>query len=455
MDKKHIIAIEIGSSKVKGAVGLVDESTGVIEILSVEEEPMLNWVRYGAVSNVEELSKLINRIIRKIENRVSPRKIAKVYVAIGGRSVCSTEKSVERRLAEEMEITDEVIDSMVREVAVSPFPDRDLLAVEPREFSVNRQVVTQPKGTVGSHVKMVANLITSRQATKRNLDLLFKDKLKLKVAGYQVRQLALADVVLSPEEKRLGCMLVDFGAETTTVSIYRFGKLCYLVTLPMGSRNITRDLMQLNYLEEHAESQKRKLGNVLGTPSTPGVSPSPESVSINNYVMQRAGEIIANIKHQKKCAGVTSSDLPAGIVIVGRGSLLAGFNERLAQVTALRVRVGSVNADGLLRIADSRISPVDSSDVISVLLQAARNGAEECLMELPQVVIPQPEQKFDVPPVKPETKKEEPLRQPVIPIVEDDEPEQDDDPQPERRRRSWFDRIKKSITNIAMEAEDA
>lgn len=439
MEKKNIIAIEIGSSKVKGAVGTVDEATGVIEILSVEEEQMLNWVRYGAVSNVEELSKLIKRIIRKIENRISPQKVTKVYVSIGGRSLSSSEKSTERRLVNDVEITDDIINSMAREVAVSPTPDRDLLAVEPREYVVNRRVVEQLKGSVGSHVKMTANLITCRQSTKRNLDLLFNDKLHLKVAGYKVRQLALADIVLTNQEKSLGCMLVDFGAETTTVSIYRTGKLCYMATLPMGSRNITRDLMALNYLEEHAEQQKRAVGNALGCASN-GITPAnPEVVNINNYVTQRAGEIIFNIKNQLKLANIPSTDLPGGIIIVGRGALLAGFNERLHDVTGMKVRVGSVNADGLLRIADARISPADASDVIAMLVKAARNNPEECLEQ------PEPEPVIVIEP-EPEIEEKN--------DTQDPEPDNKSKTKQKNPRRGLLSRLKSQITKIGMEAED-
>lgn len=68
-----------------------------------------------------------------------------------------------------------------------------------------------------------------------------------------MRQSAIADLVLTSDEKKLGCMLVDFGAETTTVSMYKNGTLRYFETLPLGSRNITRDIMSLNHTEENAE----------------------------------------------------------------------------------------------------------------------------------------------------------------------------------------------------------
>ena len=51
MEEKNIVAIEIGSSKVKGALGQVSDK-GIITVQAVEEEPFLEWVRYGEVSNV-------------------------------------------------------------------------------------------------------------------------------------------------------------------------------------------------------------------------------------------------------------------------------------------------------------------------------------------------------------------------------------------------------------------
>ena len=292
MEEKNIIAIEIGSSKIKGALGSFSPN-GILTVKAVEEEPLLDWVRYGAVSNVEETSRLVNRIIRKIENRVAPSKVATVYVALGGRSCCSMRREVERNLNEEREITEDILADLRIQAASVSLPDRDLLAVVPRQYVIDKAEVSRPKGTVGRNVRLSANLITCRLPTKRNIDILFNDKLQLPIGGYEVRQLALGDLVLTHEEKKLGCMLVDFGAETTTVSIYKNGHLQYLNTIPMGSRNITRDITSLNLLEERAEELKRKEGHASGNIVTQ--HNSFDHAELNNLVSHRAGEIIANI----------------------------------------------------------------------------------------------------------------------------------------------------------------
>lgn len=377
MEEKNIIAIEIGSSKIKGALGSY-APTGTLTVKAVEEEPLLDWVRYGAVSNVEETSRLVNRIIRKIENRVAPSKVTTVYVALGGRSCCSMRRDVERNLPEEREITEQILSELRSEAASAPLPDRDLLAVVPRQYVIDKTEVSRPKGTVGHNIRFSANLITCRLPTKRNIDILFNDKLQLEIGGYEVRQLALGDLVLTSEEKKLGCMLVDFGAETTTVSIYKKGRLQYLNTLPMGSRNITRDITSLNYLEEKAEELKRKQGNASSNVAAVAHANGIDYTTLNNLVSHRAGEIIANINKQIEYAGYTASQLSGGIVIVGRGSRLAGFNERLQTKTTMKIRSGSISQPEV-RIADSRISASDAADVISVLYKAAIHGARECL----------------------------------------------------------------------------
>ena len=464
MEEKNIIAIEIGSSKVRGAIGNYSPN-GVLTVQAVEEESMLEWVRYGAVSNIEEVALLVNRIIRKIENRVSPRKVTSVYVGVGGRSFCTLPREVEMQFAEDVEITDEIIDDLVREAAVSPYCDKELLEVVPREFFVDKKAVNRPKGTVGRSIRMKANLIVCRPSYKRNIDRLFNEKLKIGINGYMVRQLCMGDVVLTSEEKRLGCMLVDFGAETTTVSIYKHGRLQYMATLPMGSRNITRDIMALNYLEERAEDLKRKVGNACGVSVEANVqSNEVDFTEINNYVSHRAGEIIANIHKQLEYAQFSSGELSGGIVVVGGGSRLAGFNDCLAKKMTMRLRVGSVNL-AEIRIPDSRISPTDACDVISVLYRAAVEGAQECLtaVEPERVVEIAPEPVYaprtEAPrrPAPAQAPTPEPAPQPTY-----TRPEPQPEPQPEeqparpakKKGPSWLSKWRDKVATIMTEPDD-
>lgn len=303
---------------------------------------------------------------------------------------------------------------------------------------VDKVSVARPKGTIGRSIRMSSNLIVSRPQPKRNIDRLFAEKLKIDIAGYSVRQLALGDTVLTREEKRLGCMLVDFGAETTTVSIYKDGHLQYLATLPIGSRNITRDIMNLHIVEERAEELKCTVGSV--NPVAASGIEATDYTDVNNYVAHRAGEIIVNVREQLKYAGYKSTDLNAGIIVVGGGARLNGFNDRLASMLGMRLRTGSVNVSEV-RIPDSRISAAEMADVISVMCSAAKNNPQECLT-MPAATEPVVEQtEIRTEPVY----RKGPEPEESVPAKEI---------KPKKERRSWVEVFKEKVARAMTEPEE-
>jgi len=383
MEEKLIIALEIGSSKIKGATGSIGPD-GALNVKAVEEEPILDIVRYGCIRNIVETDRAVRNVITRLEMRESPRKIQGVYLSVGGRSLTAQSVEIERRLPSESIISEEIIQDITSEAFDFPLSERSIITVTPRELLVDNEVTPRPIGVMGSHIVARFNLVSCRTQLLRNLSVVIEERLGLKIMGTFARPLALADLVLLNDEKRLGCMLVDFGAETTTVAIYRGGSLSHLAVLPMGSRNITRDITTLNYLEEQAEELKKEGGSAFPTLESAHTPGQPDFVTINNYVSARAGEIIVNITEQIKYAGLTPDRLPKGIIIVGRGARLSGFNQRLEQMSGMAVRSGVPG--NRLRILDGRIQVADAVDVLSILSTAAKNDPQECLSERPAPV---------------------------------------------------------------------
>lgn len=378
MEEKYIVALEIGSSKIKGAVGTVD-STGALSVKDVEEERLLDGVRYGCIRNVVETANAIRNVISRLEQRESHRKVSGVYVSVGGRSLTAQTVEIERHLPNYTEITMDMITDIINDALGQSLHERTIVSVTPREFLIDNTPTDRPVGMMGSHITARLNIISCRSQLMRNLNNVLDERLQLKIHDIYVRQLAEADLVLSSEEKRLGCMLVDFGAETTTVSIYKNGALEYLATIPLGSRNITRDITALNHLEERAEELKIMGGNALPTTEHPTAynQSATDYTAVNNYVAARAGEIILNINEQLKYAGYDANKLPAGIVMVGKGTKLNGFSQRLESITDMKTRVGAPHTR--IRINDGRIRNADAVDVISILAAAAKNKPEECM----------------------------------------------------------------------------
>lgn len=389
MEPKYIAAIEIGSSHIRAAIGMVDDG-GTLSVLAVEEENAVDAVRYGCIQNVEEVSNRITRLLRKLENyqNIAPRKIMAVYVAIGGRATSGAGVVVEREFDDETEITPEVLRRLTDEAAAQGASDRSVIEVIPSRFVADNLATANPRGSFVREIRADFNLITCKPLAQRNLVRAIAERQPLKIQDMIVRQSAMADLVLTSDEKKVGCMLVDFGAETTTVSIYKNGCMQYLATLPVGSRVITRDVMTLGYPEEKAEEIKRNIGDAFNVePNIRKNDFDGDAVEVNNYIRSRAGEIAVNITEQCKYAGLSfTADLPGGIILVGGGTHLRGFSQLLQQQSNVKVRLGSTPSD--VRTLDPRFQTIDMLDVIAILYRAAQDP-RECTEKPAPAVMPE------------------------------------------------------------------
>ena len=264
MEAKNIVAIEIASSKVKGAVAAVAPD-GTLTILAVDQIPCVNMVRHGRVQNVREVSATVNSLISKLENSplVAPAKIRAVVLALGGRSLAATPASASITFSRELEVSEETIRRLKKEAAKDFVSTKNIEETIARKFFVNNVEVKSAVGTVGSSLKGDFLIVSCARENRQNLERLKFDTINAGSVFYQLRPTALADLVLSPDDRQLGCALVDFGAETVTVSVYKDGTLGFLSTLPMGSRLITMDLMSgLKLTESAAEDFKLRLGSL-------------------------------------------------------------------------------------------------------------------------------------------------------------------------------------------------
>ena len=363
---QYIVALEIGSSKIVGAIA-EKTSAGYLSVKHLQEERHLNSVRYGIVQNVENIKSSINRIVKNLEGMVDGR-ITKVYMGVSGRSLHSSVSEVNRSVGSTEPITSELIDRIIHDATSTPIRNHDTVDIVPRAYYVDKVETTNPVGQFGSSIKIKVNLIVAKPALKLNLNRLMTFGIPVK--DYIVTPLAVAENILTDSDRELGCMLVDIGAETTTVAIYKNGALIYLNTLPLGGRNLTRDVMiGLSVLEETAENVKKNINNPLDPSNVSDVT--IEGLSDReaaNYIAARTGEIIANINQQLADAGV-SADSIQSIVLIGGGAHLGGLQQKLEETIKIKVRMGQNPVT--LNILNNEINRLEYIEVFSLLAKAA------------------------------------------------------------------------------------
>lgn len=402
MDKQYIVAIEIGSSKTVGAIA-EKSPQGHVTLKALVTESTLQCVRYGCIMNVESTKATINNIIRRLGTTYGT--ISEVYVGISGRSLHSMPTETTHILNPDETITGAVLEQMKNEACHDTLPNYDIIGIIPRNYIVDKLEVRNPVGNIGSTIRASYNLIVAKPNVQTNLKRAMNQHA---IKAIIPTALAVADAVLTDDERSLGCMLVDLGAETTTVSIYRNDALLYLTTLPIGGRNITRDLTSLGIREETAEKIKKNSASPL--------NPTAESVTIEgiksseaaNYIVARVGEIIANINQQLSNAGLTSADIRT-IVLTGGGALLTGIDAKVVETMNVRVRQ-AISAPDTLRIDTPAVNTAENIGVMSLLLAAARllPDGESCTYQEQYIQAPD----FTIQtPVTPEPAKPEPEKQ--------------------------------------------
>src|SRR5690606_36072490 len=170
------------------------------------------------------------------------------------------------------------------------------------EYYIDDKPERNPVGVTGSQIEAGFELIVGRPNLMHNIEKSISAKTELEIAGYVVGPTAVAAIALTDEEKELGCAFLDFGAGTTTLSVYKEGILRRMVVIPFGGRNITRDICALNFTDNDAEQDNIKFGKALETHEGPlftapfSSKPDVDLAERNHVIVMRLDELIANIR---------------------------------------------------------------------------------------------------------------------------------------------------------------
>ena len=375
-----IAAIELGSSKITGVAGKKD-ADGSIHILAYASEHSSDCIRKGIIYNIDKTTQCLASVISKLEEQLQAS-IKKVYVGIGGQSIRSIRNTETKQLDEEIKISQALIDELMKSNREMALMDQEILAVEPQEYKVGNQLTTEPVGIPTEHIEAHYVNIIGRSTLKSNIRQCIRQA-GYEVADYLLSPIVTANIVLTASEKRSGCALIDFGADTTTVSVYKNNILRHLAVIPLGSNNITKDIASLQIEEEDAEQLKLRYASAYTEPSEEEDINQEYAIDgkcsirarkLEDIVEARTIEILENAWNQIKLSGY-SNELHAGVICTGGASQLPNLNKAFTAITKIdKIRIAHT---GNIEIKDDHqdITPNGSQNTLIGLLAA---GKENC-----------------------------------------------------------------------------
>ncbi len=257
----YIVGIDVGSSKVSGAVGKLDKQ-GKLQILAVASE-ICTGIKKTLVIDIDAVSKAISGCVEQLE-RIIGEEIKHVYISLPG-GICDLINNIGviAISSKDHEIDENDI-NRVQESAkiISIASEKIIIGLIPQQYIIDgTNVVKDPLGMSGTRLELKAQVITAQANLVSNL---FKcvTKAGLALEGITLQPIAEAQVVLKNEERKAGAAIIDIGADTMELSIFKDGDLRYNEIVPFGGNSITKDIslcLKISY--EEAEEMKLKYGS--------------------------------------------------------------------------------------------------------------------------------------------------------------------------------------------------
>ena len=232
-----IVAIELGSSQVTGVAGK-QMPDGSICVQALIQEPSSQFIRRGMVFNLAKSAQCISMIRERLEDRLK-KKISQVYVGYGGQGIHSVFTKLTRNFEHEIPLSEDVLKEMEEENLLSTRSTHTILDVVPQQYIVSKEISSDPIGVLTDSIEAQFMNIVARPSLKANIENCFNEA-GLHVAGCMIVPVSEARAILTDSEKRSGCVLVDFGADTTSVVIFKDNVLRYVSVIPLRSANMTK-----------------------------------------------------------------------------------------------------------------------------------------------------------------------------------------------------------------------
>jgi cell division protein FtsA len=359
MKKRNVVAaIDVGTTKVCTIVADVREGDRP-RVVGVGIGPS-KGLHKALVVNINEARESIRESVRKAE-QASNYRIESAYIGVTGRHV----SSLNNRGVVAITHNDRLVrpDDLKRVLSsaqsVKTAADRRLLHVIPRSYTIDGQAgVRDPVGMHGFRLDVETHVITAAVTSIQNLVKCIRS-VGIDIEDLVLEPLASAEAILTEDEKQVGVILADIGGGTTDIAVFRDGSVWHTSVLPVAGYQLTRDIaIGLGLPFDIAEEMKKKYGSVMPVyegkgDSAPSISQDGHGVSYQDLcdiIRARVEEMLKLILLEMPNSEYEKM-VPAGLVLTGGSSNLAGMAALAHDILRLPVRIGRpTNLSGIAEV---------------------------------------------------------------------------------------------------------
>lgn len=357
---KIAVVLDLGTTKIRSVAAVLDDNNKVSQIIATEEVDS-KGVKHGRVENYLVLAGVLKPMFNKLSNRVYNKfkaaigdsfigntvEIKSVYIALGGKGILGKEQKEAYRLNNQF-VDVPVVQKIEEDIRKRVENDKEIiLDMINQGYNVDDDIKMEAVGCRASNVEGRFCVVTAEKEIKEDIEKTLSS-INIQLAGYSLLPFALADIMLSDADKEVGATLIDLGASSTSIAIYRDNVRRHVRVLPFGSKLITKDIKKVCGLTtEAAEKVKKNIGcaypeglkeNVIVTVA--GTDVKIQSVELASIIEARLEELMSYLLGEmNKVSALTSSKK---IILTGRGSRLDKVCDKFTNEFGLDTELGKI-----------------------------------------------------------------------------------------------------------------
>lgn len=258
-------AVNLGSFRISAMVAGLSE-TGEMVVLGSGHRAA-QGIKRGYVTDMQAATYAVRDAIDRAE-KMANTSVSSVWIGASGAGLASQIAQVEVDIGGRR-IEREDIDHLLIAARDVIQPDgRMVLHAQPAHYTLDgADGVADPRGLHAERLGVDIHVMLADGAPVRNISEAVQNA-HLQVEAVVASPVAAGYACLSAEERELGVALVEFGGEVTNVSVYAAGMLLGLVTIPMGSGDITDAIASAFGIRRfQAERLKCVHGSAIASPT--------------------------------------------------------------------------------------------------------------------------------------------------------------------------------------------
>lgn len=366
---KIIIGIDIGSSTLRAISCTYEEGMRFPEVLAIYKKP-LEGMSKGNVLDVTEVSEAISDAILTLEEKVDAQ-ATYTLVSIAGTHLTSHHASGYAQVTRgDAAITDLDVENAIKDgnKGVPDIRNKTVIHSIPIRYKIDgNDTDGNILGLHGNKLEVKTLFITCSNNSINNLKESL-NKADVRVTDIVTGPIAESIPLLTKKQKIAGVILLNIGAQTTSMLVYENNTPLLVSVIPVGGDDITKDLaLGLKVSLEEAEDIKR--GKVD-----------------KHYNKRRFDEIVeARIddlctKINKELDRINRRELlPAGVIVCGGSSNIEKLDYMLRAGLKLPIKI---TKNELSRLTGNTLTDTEWARVYGLTFLAPKDTGNEVLKDL-------------------------------------------------------------------------